>query len=193
MSLTHVESLTRVDPHLRVPVSILSSQAYSAQLVRWRSCLSSEPGARIGRPAGGKCGAAGGGILSIARGARRSFKLVPHDFLGRFLASKVPELKLCLPDEHIDTCNHATVLFPCIFDQQGLFRVIDRVKDDHAAVDVTLFVGRFIYLGMHANGRGVDQDSGSDFMAFLPGDRAAVKSFGECIGAFVIAARDDHV
>ena len=94
MSLTHVESLTRVDPHLRVPVSILSSQAYSAQLVR----------------------PAGGGMVSIARGYRSSFELVPHDFLGRFLTSKVPELKLCLPDEHIDACNHATVLFPCIFD-----------------------------------------------------------------------------
>ena len=171
MSLTHVESLTRVDPHPRVPVSILSSQTYSAQLVR----------------------PAGGGVVSIARGSRRSFELVPHDFLGRFLTSKVPELKFCLPDEHIDTCNHATVLFPCIFDQQGLFRVIDRVKDDHAAVDVTLFVGRFIYLGMHANGRGVDQDSGSDFLAFLPGDRTAIKSFGERIGAFLIAACDNHV
>ena len=122
MSLTHVDPNRSVYPnrtvvrHPRVPVSILSSQAYSAQLVRSHSRRSSsDSGARIERPAGEICGAAGR-MVSISRGSRRSFELVPHDFLGRFLTSKVPELKFSLPDEHIDACNHAAVLFPCIFD-----------------------------------------------------------------------------
>ena len=75
---------------------------------------------------------------------------VSHDIQRCGLCGEVLILERGLANEHLDPADGRAASFPGLFDQQGVFGIVDGVEDERVVAEPLRLKGRFIDVGVHA-------------------------------------------
>ena len=107
---------------------------------------------------------------------------VSHDIQRRGLCGEVLILECGLANEHFDPAHGRAAAFSGLFDQQGIFGIVDGVEDEGVVAEPLWLKGGFVDVGVHAQRRAVDEHIGELGSAVFPSDFLASQFDGEFVG-----------